>query len=57
MYNISIGMEDYYMKITNIATLISNGDFANSVEYRKIEQDVFDAIINMEHLLAVGLLF
>lgn len=54
MYNISIGMEDYYMKITNIVTLISNGDFANSAEYRKIEQDVFDAIINMEHPIGSG---
>lgn len=42
------------MKITNVATLISNGNFANSIEYSKIENDVFTAILNMENPMGSG---
>lgn len=37
------------MKITNIVTLISNGDFAKSIEYEHIEKDVLNAICAMEN--------
>lgn len=37
------------MKITNVVTLISNGAFSNSIEYNKIENDVFAAICGMEN--------
>lgn len=42
------------MKITNIITLISNGDFANSIEYKKVENDVFTAITSMENPIGSG---
>ncbi|WP_252225493.1 hypothetical protein [Clostridium sp. ZBS2] len=42
------------MKITNIVTLISNGKFSNSVEYKKIESDVFNAIYSMKNPIGNG---
>lgn len=42
------------MKITNIVTLISNGKFAISPEYNKIENDVFNAILSMENPIGSG---
>lgn len=42
------------MKITNIVTLISNGDFSNSNEYKRIEMDVLNAITSMENPLGSG---
>lgn len=42
------------MKITNVVTLISNGDFANSLEYTKIENDVFTAISSMDNPIGSG---
>ncbi|WP_234122524.1 PDDEXK family nuclease [Clostridium hydrogenum] len=37
------------MKITNVVTLISNGAFSNSVEYKSIENDVLNAIKCIEN--------
>lgn len=42
------------MKITNVVTLISNGNFSTSSEYMKIEDDVFTAISSMEHPIGSG---
>lgn len=37
------------MKITNVVTLISNGPFSNSIEYKNIENDIFNAIKYIEN--------
>ena len=37
------------MKIINIVTLISNGDFSKSEEYKALEEDVLNAIKNIEN--------
>lgn len=42
------------MRITNIVTLISNGSFSTSNEYKKIEEDVLNAITSMENPLGSG---
>lgn len=43
------------MKIINIVTLISNGDFSKSEEYKALEEDVLNAIKNIENPEGSGL--